>query len=138
MGNTRDTRLSTTVVNAQANAQGALANGGLVDIYDGTRPANANTAVGSQVRLARLALAATAFATAVAGVITANAITADTSADASGNASWFRIFASNGTTPLWDGEVGTATADLILNRLDITSGANVSITSLTHTVPAQA
>lgn len=135
MGNTLDRRMSNTAVNAEAAALAALANSGYIRIYDGTRPTNANTAVGAQVLLAELRFGATAFPAPTNGVLTANAITADASANAAGTASWARILQSDGTTALWDDEVGTATANIILNTLTIGLGANVSISSLTHTVP---
>lgn len=130
-----DARMSDAAVNAEANALGTLANTGYLRIYDSTRPTNADTAVGAQVLLAELRLNATAFGAAVAGVITANSITADSAANAGGTATWFRVLQSNGTTALWDGEVGTATSNLILNSVTIGAGASVSITALTHTIP---
>ena len=130
-----DLRLSDAAVNAEANALAALMNSGYIRIYDGTRPANADTAVGAQVLLAELRFNATAFGAASTGVLTANAITQDASANNSGTATWFRALQSNGTSAMWDGTVGTATADLILNSVTIGAGATVSITALTHTVP---
>ena len=129
-----DRRLSDAAANAEANALAALANNGYIRIYDGVRPTNADTAVGAQVLLAELRFGATAFGAAVAGVLTANAITADPSANAGGTASWARILQSNGTTVLWDDEVGTATANIILNSVTIGAGAVVGISALTHTV----
>ncbi len=134
MANTKDVRLSNEVVNAQADAQAVKANNGYLRIYDGVRPATGDTAVGAQVLLAELRMNATAFGAAVNGVITANALTPDASANAGGTASWFRILKSDGTSPIWDGEVGTATSDLILNSVTIGAGAQVSVTAFTHTV----
>lgn len=135
MGNTFDRRMSYAAVNVEANALAVRANSGYIRIYDGTRPANADTALGAQVLLAELRFGATAFGAASNGVITANAITADAAANAAGTASWARILESNGTTVLWDDEVGTATSNIILNSTTIGLGANVSISALTHTVP---
>ena len=126
--------LSNAAANAEANALATLANNWYIRIYDGTQAATADTAIGAQVLLAELRFSATAFPSAVAGVLTANAITADTSANASGTATWFRVTQSDGTTVLWDGTVGTSGCDMNLNSVAISSGANVSITSLTHTV----
>lgn len=127
-------KLSNVAVNAEANALAPLANNGYIHIYDGAQPATADTAVSGQVLLAELRFNATAFLTAVSGILTANPITADTSADNSGTASWYRALQSNGTTVLWDGSVGTSDADMILNAVVIAAGANVSISSLVHTV----
>ncbi len=118
--------------NAAADAMAALCNGGTLNIYDGTQPATAATAISGQTLLAALPLSATAFGAASNGVATANAITADSSANATGTASWFRVTNSGGTA-VFDGSAGTADADLILNSTAIQSGANVSVTSLTLT-----
>ncbi len=134
MANTKDIRLSDEVVNAQATALSTLANTGYLRIYDGTRPTNANTAVGAQVLLAELRMNATAFGAPTAGVLTANAITPDASANAGGTASWFRLLKSDGTSALFDGEVGTSGSDCNINSITIGAGAQVSVTSFTHTV----
>lgn len=118
--------------NAAADAMAALCNGGTLNIYDGTQPATAGTAISTQTLLAALPLSATAFASASNGVATANSITADSSANATGTASWFRVVNSGGTT-VFDGSAGTSSADLVLNSTAIQSGANVSVTSLTLT-----
>jgi hypothetical protein len=86
-----------------------------------------------QTLLAELTLNATAFAGAVAGVATANAITSDSSADNTGTATWFRVVESNGTTILWDGSVGTSGADLNLNTVGLVAGAAVAVSSFTVT-----
>ena len=127
-------KMSNAAVNAQGDALALLANNGYLRIYDGTRAANADTAVGSQVLLAELRLNATAFGATVAGVMTAAAITQDSAANASGNATWYRVLKSDGTTALWDGEVGVSGCDLNLNAIAISINAVVSVTALTHTV----
>lgn len=126
-------KLSNVAANAEADAVAALANSGYLRIYDGSQPASADTALGAQVLLAELRFNATAFGSAAAGVATANAITNDSSANASGTAAWFRALESDGTTVLFDGSVGTSGANLNLNSVSIVSGAPVSVTSLTFT-----
>ena len=125
--------LSNVAANAEADAACALANTGYLRIYDGAQPANADTAVGAQVLLAELRFGATAFGAASAGVATANAITADSSANATGTATWFRVLKSDGTTALWDGSVGTATANLVLDSVSIVIGGVISVTAFTFT-----
>lgn len=122
-----------TAANAACDAMAALANSGLLRIYDGSQPATADTAIGAQVLLAELTMNATAFGAAVAGVATANAITSDAAANATGTASWFRLVQSNGTTVICDGTVGTSGCDLNLNSVAISSGAAVAVTSFTLT-----
>lgn len=127
-------KYSDTMVNAEANAVGNALDNGYIRIYDGAQPATADTAITTQVLLAELRLNADAFAAAVAGVITANAITSDASADATGTATWARILASNGTTVWFDGTVGTATSNVIIATTSIVAGAVVSCSALTFTV----
>lgn len=111
----------------------------VINIYDSTVPADADTALGAQVLLAQLTCSATAFtsvADAAPGAIaTFASITADSSANATGTASFFRILTQNAGTTIAQGTVGTATSDLILNTVSITSGSTVSITSATITLP---
>lgn len=125
--------LSNVAANAEADAACALANTGWLRIYDGTQPANADTAVSTQNILAELRFSATAFGASVAGVATANAITADSSANATGTATWFRVFKSDGTTALWDGSVGTSAANLVLDNVSIVIGGVISVTAFTFT-----
>lgn len=124
-------KFSNTFVNAQANAIGDALNSGFIRIYDGAQPTDADTAVGAQVLLAELTFGADAFPAAVAGLLTANAITSDTSANATGTASWARILASNGTTVYFDGTVGTSNANVVIATVSIVAGAVVSCSSFT-------
>lgn len=131
-----DLRLSDTAANAMTDAIVDLADNGYLRIYDGTRPATADTAISTQVLLAELRFNATAFGAASGGSATANAFTADTSANATGTATWFRALKSDGTTALFDGEVGSGgTYDLVLNTTSIVITANVSVSSMTYTHP---
>lgn len=129
----RNLNLSNAAANAEADALAVLANGGTLCVYDGTQPADADTAVTAQNLLAELTLSNPAFGSASGGVITANAIGADADADATGAASWFRVKSSGGAG-LWDGSVGISGCDLNLNSISIQQHANVAISSFTHTV----
>jgi hypothetical protein len=129
-----DLRLSNAAANVCAVALSARFNSGYCRIYDGTIPTTADTAVGSQHLLAELRYASDAAASETNGVITFGTITADDGL-ADYTATWFRDLESDGTTVICDGTVGTSTCDLILNNCAITTGAPVSITSKTHTVP---
>ena len=125
---------TTAVRNAQLDALNSQAGtSAKLRIYNGTRPANANTAITSQTMLVELTCNATAFAAAASGgVLTANAISNGTAA-ATGTASWFRLWQSNGTTAIMDGDVSTAGADLNLNNTSIATGQTVSVSSFTVT-----
>lgn len=95
-------------------------------IYDGTRPATGGAAT---TLLAELTCNATFAPAPSGGVLTLNAIAADTSADASGTATWFRIV-SSGATHIMDGSAGAAATDLILSpSAVITATGNVSVSS---------
>lgn len=110
----------------------AGAGAGKLRIYDGSKPATADTAISSQVLLAELTFSDPAFGAASNGVATASSITADSSANASGTATWFRIVDSNNVA-IMDGTVGTSGADLNLDSVSITIGQSVSVTSFTYT-----
>lgn len=112
----------------------ANADNGFLDIYDGTQPADADTAVGSQVKLAHLPMSADAFAAASGGAANANTIS-NATALASGTATWYRLTKSDGTA-IHDGSVGTSGANLNLNATSIVVGATVAVSSFTVTFPA--
>jgi hypothetical protein len=127
--------ITTAARNAAADAVVDLVDvggAGSLRIYDGTMPADANAALSANNLLAQLTMSATAFGAAAAGVATAAAITQDSSADATGTASFFRVL-SGGATVVFQGSVGTSAANLNLNSVAITSGAAVSVSSLTYT-----
>lgn len=126
-------KLSNAAANAAADAVAALLNNGYLRIYDGAQPTNADTAIGSQVLLAELRYNATAFGAAVAGVATANAMTADSSANATGTAAWFRALKSDGSTVIFDGSVGTSGCNLNLATVSIVAAAIISVSSHTYT-----
>lgn len=107
-------------------------------LYTGTQAVDPDTAIGAQVLLGTLTFGTPAFGAAAdaapGGRATANAITSDASADATGTATWFRT-ATSGGTAVMDGSVGTSSADMILNTVSIVSGAEIAITSWTVTMP---
>jgi hypothetical protein len=111
----------------------AAGNAALLRIYDGTQPADADTAIVAQTLLAELVCGTPFAAAASNGVLTAGAITQDSSANASGTASWFRLVVAGGATTIMDGTVGTADADLILNNVTISAGGPVAVSSFVLT-----
>jgi hypothetical protein len=121
---------------AAINAIAATLNSGRLRIYSGTAPADADTALSGNTLLAELTLNTTAFGSASAGVVTANAITADSSADATGTPTFFRLFQSNGTSVVYQGTAGASGQELNLSGLSsgqIVAGGSVSVSSLTIT-----
>lgn len=121
----------TALRNAQLDAITTQAgNGALLRIYDGSRPATGGTAT---TLLAELTCGTPFAASASSGVLTLSSITQDSSANASGTATWFRIVQSNGTTHVMDGNVGTSGSDLNLVTTTIVSTQPVQVTSFTIT-----
>lgn len=120
----RNSRLDqiNTAVNAGAGA-------GLLRIYDGTRPATGGTAT---TLLAELTFTDPAFPSASGGVLTASSITQDSSANATGTATWFRVVDSSATFVM-DGSVGTSGSDLNLTTTSIVATQPVSVTSFVIT-----
>lgn len=124
---------------AGVNSLAATANGGTLNIYTGTQPTDANTAISGQTLLVTLTFSATAFGGGVASgsagskvvTATANAITSGT-AVATGTAAWFRILTSSSAVCI-DGSVGTSGADLNLSSTAVSTGAVVSVSSFTIT-----
>lgn len=132
----KNTQMADATVNAQADALSDLLDNGYLRIYDGSQPATADTAITSQVLLAELRFNATAAPAASGGVLTFNAFTADSSANATGTATWYRCLKSDGSTVVMDGNVGAtgSTSCLEMATTSITTGVQVSVTSFTHDV----
>lgn len=134
------TRISNAAAIAACNAITALlGTAGKIRIYSGTQPTDPDTGLSGNTLLAELALSNPAFPTAVdntgKATATANTITADSSADATGTATWFRAVTS-GNVAVIDGSAGIGSSfDLNLNSDSITIGGNVSISGWTFTVP---
>jgi hypothetical protein len=126
-------KLTSLAATTEANAVAALLNNGWLRLYSGSQPSTADEAVSSQVLLAELRFGNPAFGSASDGVAAANAMTGDSSANATGTATWFRCFSSDGTTPVFDGSVGTSNSNLVLNSVGISAGAQVDVTSFTFT-----
>lgn len=125
--------LRNTMLDAITTRAGASA---LLRIYDGTQPTDADTAVSGQTLLAELTCNATFAPGASSGVLTLNSITSDSSANASGTATWFRIVDSGGTTTVLDGDISTVaagTGDLQLDSTSITATQTVSVSAFTVT-----
>lgn len=132
-------KFSTALRNAILDAISTYAGtGALLKIYNGTQPANANTAISGQTLLGTLTWAAALAAAASGGVLTYNSPSSDTSADATATAQFFRIFQSNGTTVVMDGDISTVaagTGDLQMNSTAVQSGTTISSTGGTLTAP---
>jgi hypothetical protein len=113
-------------ISAQINAG---AGAGLLRIYIATQPATCGTAT---TLLAELTFSDPCAAAASGAVLTMSAITADSAANATGTATWFRATDSTGACVL-DGTAGTTGTDMILNSAAISTGQQVSASSFTIT-----
>lgn len=105
---------------------------GILKIYSGTPPANVGASLSGNTLLAQLTMNATFAPASSGGVLTLNSITTESSADATGTATFFRMTTSGGTAKI-QGTVGTSGADLNMNTTSIVSGAAVSVSSFTIT-----
>lgn len=115
---------------------------GVIKIFTGSMPANCET-VDTGTLLSTLTPSVTAFPASIANAspagakATANAVTSDTDAAATGIAGYFRVYPHTPTTTnaVLQGNVGTSAADMILNTVSIVQHATVSCTSWTETLP---
>jgi hypothetical protein len=107
---------------------------GLLSIYSGTRPTDADTALSGNTLLVSLTLGATAAPASSGGVLTMNTVTSGT-AVATGTASFARQYQSNGTTAIADLSLATSGSEVTINTTSIVSGATVSCSSYTITNP---
>lgn len=120
------------VRNAAVDAAAALLNGGTIKVYTGSMPSTPATAVTTQTLLATLTFGNPAFGSAVSGTATANAITDDSSADATGTATWARLSTSGGTA-VFDVNVGQTgdNTSIEFNTTSFVAGAEIKMTSCT-------
>lgn len=131
-------RFATPVANAVLapvkSAIDAGAAGGTIKIYNGTMPANADTAVGTQTLLGTLTFSAEC-GTVSAKSLTMASITQDSSADATGTATWARIADSDGATVMdIDCSATGGTGALQLNTTNIVQNGPILITSFVVSV----
>lgn len=124
-------QLSVAVRNARLDAiETAIGTAAVLKIRTGAAPADVATADSGTV-LASLTLPSDWLAAASSGSKAKSGTWQDTSADATGTAAHFRIYASDGTTAHLQGTV-TATGgggDLTLDNVSIASGQSVTISS---------
>lgn len=128
-------QFSTTVRNARLDTiESTISTSAVLKIRSGTAPADCGTADSGTV-LATLPLPSDWMAAASSGSKAKSGTWEDTSADATGTAGHFRVYATDGTTCHIQGTV-TATGgggDMTLDNTSIASGQAVSITTFTLT-----
>lgn len=124
-------QFNAAVNNARANAANTPRDGGSRRLYTGTKPAHCADAVTGTL-IATGTLGATAFPTAggtYGGAATSNAVTG-ANAVASGTPTHYRDMASDGTTCVSQGDVGT---DITVTPSAVVSGAPVNWGTIAHT-----
>jgi hypothetical protein len=128
-------QLSTTVRNARLDAiETAIGTSAVLKIRSGSAPANVATADSGTV-LATLTLPSDWLAAASSGSKAKSGTWQDTSADATGTAAHFRIYASDGTTAHMQGTV-TVTGgggDMTVDSVSFTAGQSFTISTFTLT-----
>ena len=128
-------KLSTTVKNARLDSiESTIGTSAVLKIRSGAAPANITDADSGTV-LATLTLPSDWLAAASNGTKAISGTWQDTSADNTGTAGHFRIYASDGTTQHIQGTV-TATGaggDMTLDNTSIAAGQSITITSFTIT-----
>lgn len=112
----------------------AVANG-YIEIRDGTIPTSPQLPATGKL-LAKLEFSNPAFKSFTNGIGQANTITNDTQVDATGLASWFRIYNRNNIAVI-DGQITTVGGggDLEFDSVNFITGGVVSITSFIATMP---
>lgn len=113
----------------------AIGTSAVLKIRTGAAPANCGTADSGTV-LATINLASDWAAAASGGTKAFSGLpVSDTSADATGTAAHFRLYASDGTTCHMQGTVGTSGTDLIVDSVSFTAGQTFNVTAWTMTAP---
>lgn len=126
-------QFSAAVRNAQLDAiETAVGVSAILKIRTGAAPANVATADSGTV-LATLSLPSDWMAAASAGSKAKSGTWQDASADATGTAAHFRIYASDGTTAHLQGTVGTSGTDMIVDNTSFATGQSFTVNSFTLT-----
>lgn len=140
-------QFSTALRNAMLDEITAALDAGLgaaiIAIYSGTMPATVATALSGNTLLAKIAFADPSSAAAASGVLTIDADPdlSDASADATGTATWFRLYSSadgatiNEANAIMQGTVGTSGADINFTSVSFVATEPITITSWTITAP---
>lgn len=124
---------STAVRDARLDVvESTISTSAILKIRSGSVPANCATADAGTV-LATVNLPSDWMAAASSGTKSMSGTWQDTSADASGTAAHFRIYASDGTTCHIQGTVGTSGTDMIVDNTSFNAGQSFTVTAFTLT-----
>jgi hypothetical protein len=124
---------STTVRNAKLDAiETAIGTSAILKIRTGAAPANPAAADSGSV-LATVSLPSDWMAAASGGAKAKSGTWEDTSADGTGTAAHFRIYATDGTTCHIQGTVGTSGTDMTVDSTSFTAGQDFIVNTFTIT-----
>lgn len=108
-----------------------------IAIYSGTQPADGDAGLSGNTLLATLTMSDPAAPAASGGTLTFSPITEDTSADATGTATWARVRSSDGAQGFDCDVTATGGGGVIeVNTTSIVAGGPVRITAFTFSIPA--
>lgn len=131
-------RLSTAARNAAGDGLVDLLDQGgtaTMEIRTGGQPTTADDAATGTL-LGTVTFSAEAWADFASGSGSANAITSDTNADASGTAGYARLLNGDGSTHS-DMDIGQDSGTLSFDDTSIVAGGTIAISSMTITQPAE-
>jgi hypothetical protein len=129
-------QFSTAARNALLDAiETATGTSAILKIRTGAQPASCAAADSGTV-LATINLASDWADAAASGSKSMSGLpVSDTSADNTGTAGHFRLYASDGTTCHCQGSVGTSGTDMIVDSVNFTAGQTFTINTWTFTAP---
>jgi hypothetical protein len=122
-------------VQAVVDLVDAATDAGYIEVRTGTQPASVDTAA-SGTLLATIPLPSPLWASYTGGTATANTSGGEVGSangDTDGDAGWYRAYDGAGVAVL-DGSAGTSGTELVLNRVDVTTGEPVTIEAWTVTL----
>lgn len=104
--------------------------------YTGSPPGPDNAATGTLLATVNLAVPPSFPAANSSAQAAANGVPLSATVAADGTAGYYRVIATDGTTVIHEGTVGTSAADFIFAVVVWATGGSVSVTSYTMTGPA--
>jgi hypothetical protein len=126
-------RYSTPTTDVQTDAVCGLLDGGFLQIYDGTIPADGDEPANGAL-LVELQLGSPAFNASLGGVAWATPIQPAVATN-TGEGTWLRMLQADHATVVYDGDVSTSGAVLNLDRTLIQQGANVFVNDFSYSSP---
>lgn len=128
-------RKNAALRNAQAEFLASIFDGGTLEIYTGTQPADPNSSPSGDL-LCTISIPNPAFGSATNGVVSKSGTWQDTATD-TGTAGWARFISAD--TTMWMDVACSDTPgggnNLLLDNVNIALGNTVTVVSLTLTVP---